>query len=148
MNDDSPSPSNEDEDELLGRARGVPPIVPDGEYVGSFKRVERGRYERRDRLYLWFAIMTPGPFVGAELFLACPCPEKGRVFGIGSKLVVAYAVAEGRLPRRKDRISTRVFKNKLFRFQTRTVVKDGYGKPRPTADYYSVIDKLIDVEVG
>lgn len=138
----------DDDDELLGHARALPPLVPDEVYAGVFKRVERGRFERRERLFLWFAIATPGPYLKQELYLVCPCPAEGNVFGIGSKLIAAYAVATGHLPRRKDRISTSVFKNKLFRFQTRTVCKNKDGKDRLQVDHYSVIHALICVEAG
>lgn len=136
----------DDADELLGHARALPPLVPDAEYVGVFVRVERGRFERRERLFLWFTIATPGLHLKKELYLVCPCPEDGKAFGLGSKLVAAYSVAMGHLPRRKDRISPAVFKHKLFRFATRTVCSDKDGKPRPQSDHYSVIVKLLAVE--
>ena len=139
-------PKGDDDDELLGHARSLPPWVPDAEYCGVFMRVERGRFERRERLFLWFAIATPGPYLKEELYLACLCPENGGAFGLGSKLVAAYAVAVGSLPKRKDRISTTMFKSKIFRFRTRTVSKDKNGDPRPQSDHYSVIDKLVCVE--
>ena len=138
----------DDDDELLGHARALPPLVPDDVYVGVFERVERGRFERRERLFLWFAIATPGPFLKQKIYIVCPCPEVGDTFGTGSKLVEAYEVAEGNLPKRKDRISTGIFKNKLFQFRTRTVCKNKDGKERPQSDHYSVINKLIRVETG
>lgn len=136
------------DDELLGHARALPPHVPDGEYLAVFVRAERGCFERRERLFLWFAIATPGPYVNFELYLSCPCPKLGGAFGLGSKLVAAYGIAAGGLPRRKDRITTKVFKNKVFRIQTRTVVKNAQGKVRAEADHYSVIESLLSVEAG
>lgn len=136
----------DDDEEILGYAQPLPPLVPDGEYCGPFVRVERGRFERRERLFLWFAIATPGPHLKQEIYLVCLCPENGNTFGLGSKMVAAYAVAMGHLPRRKDRISTAVFKNKMFRFSTRSVGKDKDGRPRQPQDHYSVIDKLLSVE--
>ncbi len=126
----------------------MPPLVPDAEYTGVFLRAEHGRFERRARWFLWFAISTPGPHLKAELYLSCPCPEGKGSFGLGSKLVAAYAVATGAMPRRRDRITKAVFRNKLFRFRTRTVIKDKDGHVRPAADHYSVIDRLLAVEAG
>ena len=123
------------DDDLLGRAGIMPPLVPDAEYTGVFLRAEHGRFERRARWFLWFAISTPGPHLKAELYLSCPCPEGKGSFGLGSKLVAAYAVATGAMPRRRDRITKAVFRNKLFRFRT-------------AADHYSVIDRLLAVEAG
>lgn len=139
-------PKADDEDETLGYTQPIPPLVPECEYVGVFRRVERGRFERRERLFLWFQISTPGPYLKMELYLVCPCPEENKAFGLGSKLMAAYYVAVGHLPRRRDRISTSVFKSKMFRFSTRTVSKNKDGKPRPPQDHYSVIRELISVE--
>jgi hypothetical protein len=136
------------DDDLLGRAGIMPPLVPDAEYTGVFQRAEQGRFAGRLRWFLWFAISTPGPHLKAELYLSCPCPEGKGSFGLGSKLVSAYAVATGTMPRRRDRITKSVFRQKLFRFRTRTVKKDKDGHVRPAADHYSVIDRLLAVEVG
>ena len=136
------------DDDFLGMAGATPPLLPDDEYVGPFLRAERGRVERRERWFLWFAVSTPGDFLGAELYLSCPFPENKGSFGLGSKLIAAYAVAAGGIPRRRDRISKTVFRNKMFRFKTRTVTKDGKGAPRPVGSHYSVIDYLIAVEAG
>ena len=75
--------------------------------------------------------------MGGELYLSCPCPDGKNVFGLGSKLVAAYAVATGTMPRRRDRITKNVFRIKLFRFKTRTVKKDKDGHVRPAQDHYS-----------
>jgi hypothetical protein len=126
----------------------MPPLVPDAEYVGVFLRAEKGRFERRERWFLWFAISTQGPHVREELYLSCPIPDGKKSFGLGSKLIAAYAIATGAMPRRRDRITKAVFRNKLFRFRTRTVIKDKDGHVRPAVDHYSVIDRLLAVEAG
>ena len=131
-------------DEVLGTARPMPPSIPEGEYSGVFVRAEKGRFERRERWFLWFSIITSG-HVGTELYLCCPCPE-GNVFGTGSKMIAAYAVATGGLPRRRDRISTKVFRDKAFKFAVRTVTHDSRGEERHPADHYSVIDRLISCD--
>jgi hypothetical protein len=126
----------------------MPPLVPDAEYTGVFLRAEQGRFAGRARWFLWFVISTPGPHLKLELYLSCPCPEGKGSFGLGSNLVAAYAVATGAMPRRRDRITKSVFRNKLFRFRTRTVTKDKNGTARLPADHYSVIDRLLAVETG
>jgi hypothetical protein len=126
----------------------MPPLLPDAEYVGVFLRAEKGRFERRERWFLWFAISTQGPHVGKELYLSCPIPDGKKSFGLGSKLIAAYAIATGAMPRRRDRITKSVFRNKLFRFLTRTVTKDKNGTVRHLDDHYSVIERLLAVETG
>lgn len=137
---------DEPQDELLGHARPMPPFINPGEYSGVFIRAEKGRFERRERWFLWFRLITPG-HVGTELYLCCPCPE-GRVFGLGSKLVAAYAVATGAIPRRRDRISTSIFRRKAFRLAVRTVTRDSLGEERQPSDHYSVIDKLLSLDTS
>lgn len=135
-----------DDDDDLGTARPMPSLIPDGDYAGVCMRVEKGRFARRERIFLWFEISTPGDDLKKQLFLSCPCPDGGTVFGLGSKLVAAYAVATGHLPGRRDRITKSVFIGKMFWFRTRTVKKDKDGKARHTSDCYSVIDQLLTVE--
>lgn len=139
-------PDDDDDDELLGTAGIVPPLVPDGEYLAVFRRAEKGRFERRERWFLWFAISTPGPHLKKEVYLSCPCPENGGSFGMGSNMVAAFTVANGSMPRRRDRMTKKTFKNKLFRLKTRTVTKNRDGVLKPASDHYSVIEKIISVE--
>ncbi|NOS83152.1 MAG: hypothetical protein HOP32_16380 [Nitrospira sp.] len=141
-----PSQPPADAEQLLGVVRSLPPLVPDAEYTGVFSRAERGRVERRERWFIWLAISMPGPHLKKELYLSCPCPERGGPFGLSSKLVKAVTIATGALPERRDRITTKVFKGKLFRFQTRTVKHDKDEVLRPKSEHYSVIDKLLSVE--
>lgn len=132
----------------LGTVGIVPPLVPDGTYSAGFVRAERGRFEHRERWFLWFRLTTVGPHYGEELYLCCPFPATGTKFGLGSKLVDAYRVATGQMPQRRDRISTKVFRGKLFRIKTRTVTTDRERQARPPDTRYSVIDRLLDVEAG
>jgi len=133
----------------LGVVGHVLPLVPDAVYEVIFTRAERGRFKRRERTFLWFRIIQPGEFFGKDLYLVCPHPTGGgRVFGLGSKMVQAVTVALGQRPKRRDRLSTRMFKNKVFRGQTRTVSKDADERERPAEDWYSVIDQLLSAETG
>jgi hypothetical protein len=127
----------------------IPPLVPDGDYQVGFVQSERGHFENRQRIFLWFQIITPGEQFGMRLYLVCPCPVNGgKVFGLGSKLVAAATVALGQRPKRRDRLSTRLFAGKTFLARTRTVTTDHKGKPRPKEDHYSVLDELLRVEAG
>lgn len=133
----------------LGQVGHVPPLVPEADYQVGFIRAERGHFENRQRLFLWFKIITPGPSFGIELYLVCPCPANGgKVFGLGSKLVAAATVALGHRPKRRDRLSTRMFAGKVFLARTRTVTLDYHQRPRPPTDHYSVLSELLGIEAG
>jgi hypothetical protein len=141
------------DEDALGIVGIIPPLVPDREWSGGFVRKEEGRFAQRERYFLWFRITTPGEYFAEEVYLSCPCPKsfqpKKSKFGLGSKLVAAYTVANGnRRPRKGDTLDLKLFKGKLFRFSTRTVKKDSEGNVRPSDEWYSVIDKLIAVEAG
>lgn len=148
MNKKPSKDEDDDDDEPLGDAQGLPALIPDGEYGGVFKRVEQGPYQGRQRYFLWFVISEPGSYLNTELYLSCPLPKKGNRFSQSSNLGKAYAIAMNGAPRRLDRITKKAFKNKLFRFTTRTVTMDGDGMPKKEKDRYSVIDRLISAEVG
>jgi len=141
--------SHQTEHQDLGIVGYVPALVPDADYQMGWVRGERGHFQNRERVFLWFRIIEPGPQFGKELYLVCPYPKKGgKIFGLGSKLVAAATVALGQRPKRRDRLSTRIFSGKVFVARTRTVTHDYNQKLRPTADHYSVIDELLRVEAG
>jgi hypothetical protein len=127
----------------------VPPRIPEGDYVVAFVRDERGRFQGRDRWFLWFRIVRPESWSGTQLYLVCPCPSKGgKRFGLGSKMIAAATVALGQRPKRRDRLSSRMFRNKYFLARVRTVRRDARGNKRMQEDQYSVIDELRAVEAG
>jgi hypothetical protein len=133
----------------LGQVGHVPAMVPDATYQMGFVRAERGHFENRQRIFLWFRIVTAGDHFGTELYLVCPCPTSGgKIFGLGSKLVAAATVALGQRPKRRDRLSTRIFAGKVFLTRTRTVTRDHKAKERPKEDHYSVVAELLNVEAG
>ena len=133
----------------LGTVGHVPALVPDAEYQMGFVRVEDGNFKNRKRYFLWFQIITPGEQFGVQLYYVCAFPKNGgTIFGAGSKLVAAATVALGQRPKRRDRLSTRIFAGKVFLARTRTVTHDYDERLRPTGDHYSVIDELLRLEAG
>jgi hypothetical protein len=132
----------------LGEMGIVPPLMPAGEYVVGWLRAEQGEFRGRKRWFLWFRIVE-GLHVGEELYLCCPFPkDERRSFGLGSKLVAAMTMATGQTPRRRDRLSTRVFAGKYFVAKVRTVTTDQDCLERSPEDHYSVIEKLIAIAAG
>lgn len=133
----------------LGQVGIVPALVPDATYQMGFVRAETGKFKNRERWFLWFQIVTPGDYFGTELYHSCPYPKKGgKHFGLSSNLVAAATIALGQRPKRRDRITTRIFEGKVFLANTRTVTLDQDGKQRHAGDHYSVIEKLLSLEAG
>ena len=137
-----------DDDVVFGQMGHRPPLIPEAEYSAGFLRVEHGHVMNRERWFLYFRVVTPGDCIGTELYYSCPCPLRGQAFGLSSKLVAAATVALGEVPKRRDRLSSAMFKGKQFRVRVRTVKRDRDGTLRPPGDWYSVIDKLIAWEAG
>jgi hypothetical protein len=122
----------------------ISPRLPDGEYQVEFVRHEERTQWKAKKLLLWFKIFLGNKFQGVELFMSCQIPQKK--WGSGSKFIRAWAIATGKLPKRFDRVSTNVFRGKIFNVQVRTVTKDSAQKEIPAAAQYSIIDHLISLE--
>ena len=120
------------------------PRIPDDEYLVEFVRHEERTQWKAKKLLLWFKIFLGNKFQGVELFMSCQIPQKK--WGSGSKFIRAFALATGGLPKRFDRVSTNVFRRKIFNVQVRTVTKDSAQKDIPAAAQYSIIDHLISLE--
>jgi hypothetical protein len=105
-------------------------------------------YQRgRKKLYLWFQLVTPGQWEGREFFMVCNVPANGR-WGPSHKFWNAYVLAFGEQPRRRDRMSTAVFRGKVFRARFRKVLFDYRQRKRTLEQQYSVIDVLLEKVAG
>lgn len=127
----------------------IPPAIPDGNhYEVMFIGAERGYIFKSEKIYLWFKIITPGNWIGQKLYMACAIPEKGK-WRPSHKFYLAWVLTAGRRPNRVDRnrMSTKVFRNKVFRARIRTVTRTAKQMIRTTAQQYSVIDELLEVTV-
>ena len=123
----------------------LPPKIPEGEYQVEFLRKEVRTLWKAQKLILWFRILDFGEINGVQIFMACSMPE-GNKWGPGYKFLRAYALATGRLPDRFDRVSTKVFRGKIFIAEVRTVTKNSQQKDIPPAAQYSIISNLTSVE--
>jgi hypothetical protein len=101
----------------------------------------------RKKAFLYFRIIQAGDHLGQVLFMAVTFPTNGR-FAVSSKYLQQWSMAAGKRPARRDRLSTKVFRNKSFLAFVRTVTKDSTGKTRCGDAQYSVIDQLIKVQTG
>ena len=126
----------------------IPAAIPDGDsYEVAYIRAEQTRQWGRAKVFLWFKMLTPGEWHGQEFYMACNLAQKGR-WTASSKFWMAWVLAAGRRPTRGDRMSTSIFKNKIFRVRVRRVIKTAKQLDRTPAQQYSVVDELLEVMVG
>ena len=123
----------------------IPPAIPDGEYDAIFVKPESNDMWRQKKVYLWFQVISPGEWVGHKFFGAFNIPSNGK-FTASHKFWQWWVLAAGRRPCRVDRMSTSVFRNKVFRVRMRKVLKTAGKKDRSPAQQYSVIDDLLKVQ--
>lgn len=137
-NDDFEFPLNSD----------IPARVPEKSYDLVFLKADKKHmFGEGERMFLWFKIITPGDWCGTKLYMTCTVAKKGK-WHPSHKYWLAWVLAAGRRPARGDRMSTRVFRNKVFRGHVRTVIKTARQTHRTLEQQYSVVDELLSVEVG
>jgi len=126
----------------------IPPAIPDGDqYEVGFLKAELKHQWGRGKLFLWFQLLTASDWHGEKFFMACNVVEKGR-WTASCKFWQAWVLAAGKRPARADRMSTAVFKDKIFRVRMRKVLRTSRQTNRTPAQQYSVIDELLEVFVG
>ena len=121
----------------------IPPAIPDGEYEVKFVGAEESHQWNSDKIFLWFEMLTPGEWEGKEFFMACNARKDGK-WGSSHKYMHAWTLASGKRPPRRDRVSTKVFCDKVFKVRMRTVSKDANQRARTPAQQYSVVDQLLE----
>jgi hypothetical protein len=117
--------------------------VPEGEYDA---RAFRANYKKsiggERRLFIWFELIG-GQADGVRLFMACPIPRNERP-SPSSKFYQAWTIANGgRPPKRNDRMSLRIFENRLLRVRVVTVKTDYRQRTRPPSRWYSIVSEVI-----
>jgi len=148
--------SSEDVDLDLGELAQPYPLIPEGEYDVVFVKAHEMNIFRGKRLITYWKIQDlSSEYHGKVLILGFQFPKKGKKWGALSKMAQCIKIATGRDPDRFDvgRISTSVFKHKLFRAQVVTVTKGNDSKSRKQVErsrenHYSVIDTLVALNVG
>ncbi len=79
--------------------------------------------------------------------MACTVAKRGK-WGPSHKYWLCWTLAAGRRPQRRDRMSTTIFRNKVFRARVRTVLHTAQKQVRTAAQRYSLVDCLVEVVVG
>jgi len=120
--------------------------VPDKTYEAIVVRYDRGEFYQRKKLYLWWKIISIGPHEGKELFMAFNVFKK---ITKSSKYYEAWVLAnKGVRPKKNDRMSPKVFKDKIFSIRTRTVISSKKQGEIDKADRYSVVDEILELCAG
>jgi hypothetical protein len=139
--------STEAADIDLGEVAQPYPLIPPGEYDVTFVKAHKMGILRSQRLITYWRIIDLGsPYHDVVLIMGFPYPKKSRKkWGVLSKMAVCYRIATGRDPDRFDtgRLSTRVFKDKVFLAKVVTVTRSLNQDQRTEESHYSVIERLI-----
>jgi len=148
----------EDVDFDLGVVAKPYALIPPGVYDVGFggKKPHSMRIFGGERLITYWLIQDlSSEYHGTELILGFEFPQEGKKWGTLSKMAQCIRIATGRDPYRYDtgRLSTRVFKHKLFSAQVRTVTEGNNPKGRKRQErspesHYSVIETLLALKVG
>jgi len=126
----------------------IPMAIPDGDqYEVAFLRAEQARQWGGPKIFLWFQMLNSGEWYGQKFYMACNVPSKGR-WTASCKYWRAWVLAANRRPTRADRMSTTVFRNKVFQVRMRKVLKTANQIDRTSAQQYSVVDELLAVLTG
>jgi len=141
----SRTPSTSRDDLSFNVSLDIQPLISEGKYEASFIRAERKKLWGGIKVFLWFRITTPGEPMGEKLYLACNLPQR---ITNSSKYYRCWVVAAGRKPTRHDRMSTSVFRNKIFEVSVRTVKESSKQRPLNSELQYSVVDEILEVVAG
>jgi hypothetical protein len=127
----------------------IPSAIPDGDdYEVSYVGYDKVHLWNQDKLILHFRLVTPGAWFGEEFYMVCKIAKNGQ-WTPSAKYWRMWVLANGKQPLRHDRLSTKVFRNKVFRARMRTVTTTfKRGVARRPEQQYSVIDELLEVRAG
>lgn len=126
------------------------PLIPEGIYQVSCVRFEKASSHFRTlKMFLHFKIVTPGQYMGTELFMAMNMidTKTGKPFKQvprGSKYYEHWVLANNNIfPLRNDRMSPKIFLNGVFEAMVKTVKpKFPDGTDKPDSFHYSIVDYM------
>ena len=125
------------------------PLIPEGIYEAVCTGYETGFcFGKCRKLFLKFKIITPGPHLGTELFMAFNMAFNGRI-ATGSKYYKTWCLANNwQKPTLNAVMSPRIFKNKAFAVKVKTAKPKHNGTAMPQDFHYSIIEQLLHVIAG
>jgi len=121
--------------------------IPEGRYDATCYKFETGvSFGGVRKIYIKFRIYG-GDFDGVDLFMVCTYPK--TKIRPRFKYYTQWILATGRHPSKRERLSPKVFLNKMYRVIVRdTDPKFPDGKSKPDIFKHSIIDSLIEVLAG
>ena len=125
------------------------PLIPEAVYAATCTAYDVNFcFGKCRKLFLNFKIITPGPYLGTELFMAFAMPYDGKM-AQGSKYYKTWVMVNGwQKPTRNAIMSPRIFKNKVFEVLVRTVKPQHNKNDMPKEFHYSVVDGILRVNTG
>ena len=119
--------------------------IPEGEYEAIVKNYNFSEYYARKKLFLWFRLIN-NKYEETEIFMPFNMSKNMRR---GAKYYEAWILANrGIKPKKNDRMSPKIFSNKVFKIKVRTVVSGSKQNKLSREDQYSVVNEILDVYVG
>jgi hypothetical protein len=118
-------------------------LVPPGLYQAAMVRHESVIRFGRHVLIIWFEVVAPDR-VRIPMYFAM---VNGK-FRAGSKFSTLWARLTGRRPRRGERMTTGVLRDRLVTIKTRTVTEDDRQRAHSALATYSVVEEIVSIDVG
>jgi hypothetical protein len=125
------------------------PLIPEGKYEAVCTGHEESFcFGKTRKLFLHFKIITPGEHLGKELFLPFNMPYDGKL-KLGSKYYKTWVMVNSwQKPTRNAKMSPRIFLNKAYIVNVKTVKPQHNGAIMPKDFHYSVIEQILRVNMG
>jgi hypothetical protein len=125
-------------------------LLPPRDYPAVVARHEIQTQFGRRTLVVWFKVVAVDTADARYDRVHVPMyfPMMKRTFSAGSKFAVLWARLSGRRPRKGERMSTAVLRNRLLTIRTRTVTEDHRQRPHGALTAYSVVDEIVSIDAG
>lgn len=135
---------NEKEFKCAGPKEDPRPLIPEGSYEAVCIKHEISPYlGKGKKLFLTYQIIQ-GEYMGIKLFQAIN--HNYNAFSPSTKYYTEWTIANGDMPKRKDKMTPRIFKDKAFLVKVKTT-KPKYedGEYKPEKFHYSTVERIIEV---
>lgn len=119
--------------------------IKHGIYEAQCVEIKKGQYYKWNKIYLKFQIIQ-GEYMGVELWIPFNLYDKVTR---ASKYYEAWVVAnKGIRPKPNDRMSPKLFRDKIFKVKVETVTHDGKQRKLPEDEQYSIVRELKELCAG
>lgn len=117
-------------------------LIPDGVYEAQCIEIKRGEFYGHPKIYLKFKIIQ-SQHEGVELWMPFNLYKK---ITRHSKFYEAWVISnKGTKPKANDRMSARLFLNKIFRVQVGKVETDKRQRKLSPDETYSVVREILEL---